>query len=450
MTQKSQLEDIFQIISRFPEGISTKQLVGFFEDKISKRTLQRDLNELILQNRIVREGEGRSTFYRLITSVQPALGEWDIPLSKEGEKIRQVIEKPLALRAPVGYHRSFLDKYVPNKTFYLSELDRKELMVLGQQPIKVQVAGTFARTIFNRLLIDLSWNSSRLEGNTYSLLETERLLMHGEESDQKSHLDARMILNHKAAIEFLVDNATEITINPITIRNLHALLSDGLLGDPKACGSLRSILIGIGGSTYVPLQIPQMITECFEHILHVAKEIIDPFEQAFFLMVHLPYLQPFEDVNKRTSRLAANIPLIKANLCPLSFVGVSDKIYVAGILGVYELNQVDLLRDVFKWAYKQSVIRYGAFQHQIGEPNQILVRYRIQIKNLVHKVVMQHLNKKEAAIFIQTWAEKNIPTQDISRFIEVIETELLSLHIGNIAIYKLKEKDFENWQLYWT
>src|SRR5208283_1973516 len=89
---------------------------------------------------------------------------------------------------------------------------------------------------------------------------------------------------------------------------------------------------------FIPIAIPQVIEECFSLILEKANAISDPFEQAFFLMVQLPYLQPFEDVNKRVSRLAANIPLIRADLCPLSFVDVPERAYMAGTLGVYEMT----------------------------------------------------------------------------------------------------------------
>ena len=99
----------------------------------------------------------------------------------------------------------------------------------------------------------------------------------------------------------------------------------------------------------------------------MAAEIEDPFEQAFFLMVHLPYLQPFEDVNKRVSRLAANIPFIRHNLCPLSFIDVPQQAYVDAMLGVYELNQVELLRDVFVWAYARSCQQYVAVQQNMGQ-----------------------------------------------------------------------------------
>ncbi|MFA0520617.1 Fic family protein, partial [Vibrio sp. 10N.222.55.E8] len=91
-----------------------------------------------------------------------------------------------------------------------------------------------------------------------------------------------------------------------------------------------------------------------ESILNKANQILDPFEQSFFIMVHLPYLQPFADINKRTSRLAANIPLLKANVCPLTFLDVPEKAYSKAVLGIYEMNRIDLLRDLYLWAYERS------------------------------------------------------------------------------------------------
>ena len=168
-----------------------------------------------------------------------------------------------------------------------------------------------------------------------------------------------MILNHKAAIEFLVEFIEDIGINRYTSCNLHAVLSNQLLENPKSCGRLRKIPVGISGSVYLPTGIPHLIEECFRTILEKAKSIRNPFEQAFFLTVHLPYLQPFEDVNKRVSRLAANIPLICSNLCPLSFVDVPHRTYLQGLLAVYELNRIDLLRDVFVWSYERSCAQFS-------------------------------------------------------------------------------------------
>lgn len=114
-------------------------------------------------------------------------------------------------------------------------------------------------------------------------------------------------------------------------------------------------------------------------MLDTTAAIENPFEQAFFSMVHLPYLQPFEDVNKRVSRLAANIPLIQRNLCPLSFVDVPQPIYISAMLGIYELNRVELLRDVFVWAYQRSCARYSAVRQSLGEPEPFRSQYRLLI-----------------------------------------------------------------------
>ena len=182
-------------------------------------------------------------------------------------------------------------------------------------------------------------------------METQRLLELGELADGKGTLEAQMILNHKAAIEMLADQAEEIDFNSYTVLSLHALLSDNLMHDPSSCGRVRFRPVGISGTVFHPLEVPQRIEEYFQTILSKAAAIEDPFEAAFFAMVHLPYLQAFEDVNKRVSRLAANIPLIRHNLCPLSFVDVEADDYLNGLIGVYELKRVEYLRDVFVWAY---------------------------------------------------------------------------------------------------
>jgi Fic family protein len=143
------------------------------------------------------------------------------------------------------------------------------------------------------LLIDLSWNSSRLEGNAYSLLETKLLVEQGKPAEGRNAMETQMILNHKAAIEPLVEQAAEVGFNRYTILNLHALLFDNFRANPKACGRLRTSPVRTGGTVYHPLEIPQLIDKCFRLILVLALEIEDPFEQAFFTMVHLPICSHF-------------------------------------------------------------------------------------------------------------------------------------------------------------
>jgi hypothetical protein len=299
------------------------------------------------------------------------------------------------------------------------------------------------------LLIDLAWNSSRLEGNTYSLLDTKRLIELGEEAKGRAHLEAQMILNHKDAIEFLVSAADEIGFNRYTILNLHALLANNLLADPTAAGRLRYIAVGIERSVFHPLEVPQLIEESFDQILATAAAITDPFEQAFFVMVQLPYLQPFDDVNKRVSRLAANIPLIRGNLSPLSFADVPRQTYTEAVLGVYELNKIDLLKDVFIWAYERSAARYSAVRQSLGEPDPFRLRYREQLRGIIGDLIRSRLGRKDAAARIGDWATKEIDPDDRQRFAEIVEAELTSLHEGNFARYRIRPSEFAAWRQVW-
>jgi len=218
---------------------------------------------------------------------------------------------------------------------------------------------------------------------------------------------------------------------------------------PQCAGSADDIAVGIGHTVFHPLEGPQRIEETFQQILDTASAITDPFEQAFFVMVHIPYLQPFEDVNKRLSRLAANISLIKRNLCPLSFVDVSQVTYINAMLGIYELNRIELLRDVFVWAYKRSCARYSAVRQSLGEPDPFRIQYRVLISETVSAVVRARMDKVRAIAWIQQRAHEKIPATDQARFIEVVETQLMSLHEGNIARYRLRPSEFGAWQTEW-
>ncbi len=373
-----------------------------------------------------------------------------VPLSLEGKKIQAYVQKPSAQKNPVGYNRSFLDAYKPNETFYLTPKDRDFLTQKGTVREAKEPAGTYARQILNRLLIDLSWNSSRLEGNTYSLLDTRRLLDFGSVASDKNNLETQMILNHKDAIEFLIDSASEIRFDRFTILNLHALLANNLLSDQSAAGRLRRITVGIEKSVFHPLEGPQIIEDRFHQILAMANLIQDPFEQAFFIMVQLPYLQPFDDVNKRVSRLAANIPLIKANIVPMSFTDVPLPLYTEAILGIYELNQIELLRDLFVWAYERSALRYKVIRQSISEPDPFRLKHRDSLYQLVQSVLKQAMNRQTALLYIHSWASENILSAEQEQFKETTESELMSLHEGNFARYKIRPSEFTAWQEIWN
>jgi Fic family protein len=331
----------------------------------------------------------------------------------------------------------------------LNTEEKFKLFQLGNTGKPEYPAGTYARQILNRLLIDLSWNSSRLEGNTYSLLDTERLISGGESADNKSPMETQMILNHKEAIEFIVQPSEAIGFNRYTILNLHAHLSNNLLPDPAAPGRLRTFSIGIGNSVYTPLAIPQQIEEMFDLLLAKASEIKDPFEQAFFVMVHLPYLQPFDDVNKRVSRLAANIPLNLVNQSPITFAEVPKDLYIKGLLAIYESNDITLLKDVFIWAYERSAAKYAAVRQSLGEPDPFRLKYREELKVIISEIISSAMTRQELTDFLEE-KSKEISIADQTRFAKEVQTELKALHEGNFARYRVTPKEFQRWKSKWN
>lgn len=458
------LDEIVAIVAEFPSGASINDVVGAIDNALPRRTLQRRLTLLINQHRLMRLGRGPATRYllpvpkienqtqnsKLALQGHPPTVETYVPISEESKSIRDAIRQPIQERQPVGYNRSFLDAYRPNETFYLPPAVRARLLELGKSTNGDLPAGTYARRILNRLLIDLSWNSSRLEGNTYSLLETERLLELGEAAAGKTAQEAQMILNHKSAIEMLVEYSEDIGFNRFTILNLHALLSQNLLPNASACGRLRRISVGISGTVFHPLDLPQLVEECFHQILDTVAAISDPFEQSFFIMVHMPYLQPFENINKRVSRLAANLPFIRRNLSPLSFVDVPERAYVDAILAVYELNRLELLRDVYVWAYERSCARYSAARQSIGKPDLFRLKYREVVGRTVAEVVRNKMDKTTANAHIERRAAEELPQSNQARFNEVVATELTTLHEGNIARYQLRPSEYRDWLDNWV
>ena len=294
------------------------------------------------------------------------------------------------------------------------------------------------------MLIDLSWSSSRLEGNTYNRLDTQNLIEFGQVAKGKDILETQMILNHKAAIEMLIEDVDQVGFNSFTFLNLHAILSENLLHDEASSGRLRRRPVDISGSVFHPPAIPQILEDSFRLLLQKANAIPDPYEQAFFVMVQLPYLQPFEDVNKRVSRLGANIPLIQNNLCPLSFIDVPEKAYIDGTLGVYELNQIDLLRDVFSWAYERSCQRYLAITKTVIEPNPFRIRYKEELTRIVQIIIRDQ--KAPSLKNIQQLTDKLVQENDKNAFNKMALDALKSLHEGNVARYRLKLSEFQSWK----
>lgn len=389
-------------------------------------TIWRVLKRLVDEEKLEVSGKGPATVYNLSGpfAVRVHLG---IPRNR---------------RKPVGYRKEFLDSYIPNKTFYLGEDDRRLLRNAGKLDFSPEAARIHTHRVIQRFLIDLSWASSRMEGNTYSLPETEMLIRFDKEASGKEKKEAVMILNHKEAIQYVVDNINEITVGRTDICNIHALLSNNLLVDPAMSGRLRRMPVGISGSRYMPLEDQFEIQEEFDILIHKAASISDPFEQAFFLLVHIPYLQAFEDANKRTSRVVSNIPLLKADLLPMSFVFVDEGAYADGLIGVYELNNSELLRKVYIDAYMVSAENYRVLRGEIEVPEKAALAYRDFVREAVRRSVIEWKSFRYENILSMA-EEADIPEEDRREVVDYVRREFRGLHEGNVIRYKLRPGDLE-------
>lgn len=439
-------ESILAILQRHPDGLSRAAL-----QKLARRQadppwkFRRVLKALEDRGAVHRRGETRASHYfagRATGGGAPAASS---VFSREGAEVVALVSRPLHQRTPCSYERAFLDAYRPNTTFYLREGDRRHLRELGLTPDANQPAGTWARHILERLLIDLSWNSSRLEGNTYSLLDTERLFRERAIPAGHDVLETQMLLNHKQAIEYLVAEAAVLELEPRVLRSLHGMLAENLLANPEDEGRLRRMPVGIRDSTYLPLAVPQQLEELFTQVLATAAAIDDPFEQSFFILVHVPYLQPFADVNKRTARLAANLPLLQHNLQPLSFVDLPREAYTSATLGLYELRRVEALRDVYLWAYQRSAERYRAIVKSLGEPDPFRLKYRDALRAIVRATVQELPPADQVEARVTALAAPHALAGDLTRLHAAALRELNALNEGTFHRYGLRPSEFERW-----
>jgi hypothetical protein len=401
------------------------------------------LRALEAEGRVRVEGNTKARRYAL--AKVPALEVPSLPLSPEAREAIDLVSRPLHLRPPVTYRRTFLDSYVPQETHYVPLAVRVRLRGVGLTPDAHQPAGTYARPVMERFLLDLSWNSARLEGNTYSLLDTERLLKEGSSAQGKTVVETQMLLNHKAAIEFMVAEPNSVTLTERTVKTLHALLMENLLAHRLDEGSLRVAPVHISGSVFLPLANPLLVDECFRQIILTAQQIDDAFEQSFFLLAQLPYLKPFIDGNKRTARLAANVPFVVQNLVPLSFVDVPQDVLARAYLALYELHRVEPLRDVFVWAYERSAARFGQVQASLGTPDPFRLEHRLMLRRVVSEMVRGGIVQHERRDFIERFASVHLAPAARLKFRAMAELEVEGLTDSTFGRYGLTPSEFAAW-----
>lgn len=440
LTEESLMQSARKLVQTGQAMVSSTQLVN--ETGGSPATVKRMLERLLSANKLVKQGRARATRY-LLPVQGGMISEVDTPLpavagpqwSERSVQLLQRLSAPLGTREPVTYHRGFVEDYKPNESALLPAKLSEELAQLGRMHGQ-QPAGTYARKVLEQLLIDLSWSSSRLEGNTYSLLATEELFKSGV-SD--GNVDAVMLLNHKSAIEFLMDAVPTYGLSMGLVRNLHSVLMRDLLPDVDDLGTIRNKVVNISDTVYVPSQVPTVLEEMLTNIISKARLIKNPIEAAFFLWLHLAYLQPFADGNKRVSRLAANIPLMLYNQAPLSFLDVSPQDYAQAVLGVYEFRDVSIAVDLFDWTYRRSLKKYTVILESMGTPDPVRLRYREMLNEAVGLVVRDK-NTLLAALAVLGLTEASAPG-----FQALLTDELKNLEVFNCARYRLTMTQTASW-----
>ncbi len=340
-------------------------------------TVLRWLEVAIHLGLVCRQGKSRATGYVAAEAVR-------------AQMVAQQMAKPATHRAKVGYRRDFLDEYRPNKSSYLGA-ER-----IGRLHKKCRPGTSPIRRMDERQLAsfmaDLAYSSSKLEGNTYSYKATLLLVEEGVATSGHNAEEAAMLINHYDAARFLIKSIDfppgegDPFVSAFDIRSLHAMLSHDLLPDPRRCGQLRVDGVEIGESSYIPLSLGPEIESCFNQVLQTAAEIVDPYEQALFMLVHLPYLQPFDDCNKRTARVSCSIPLLRAGVLPMSWHDTKTKDFIDGVLAVYEYNDTYALAEVFTEGYSRSAERF-AIAHRSIRPSLVATTYRKQIRDAIAGVV---------------------------------------------------------------
>jgi len=439
MSVKPQKMAVLDQIRQESLAVSLSQLLQKLPFPCSERTLRRWLADLVKDGLVDKFGNKRSTKYRAKILISP-----ETPcFSASSTKIIELIRRPIYKRNPVSYQREWLEDYQPNVSYYMPRHIQLALYQAGKRSRDNEPAGTYAHQIMNRLLIDLSYNSSRLEGNTYSLLETEKLILEGKAANDKLDVEKIMILNHKEAIRYLVDTAPKLTITEQTIYTLHYLLSEGLISS-RDSGKIRDYGVRIGGSTYIPFEDSARLQKILNIILSKGAVISNPYEQSLFLLIHLSYLQAFADVNKRTARLSANIPLIKNNLVPLSFNDVSRDDYNSAMIAVYELQNTQPILDLYVFSYLKICKLYDATVKSVGI-DEIRVRYRSQRRALIHDIIIKNLVGNEMVHYVRTASKALVTPNEQDSFIEDVLEDLQELNPNRITGLGITVEELNAW-----
>ncbi len=346
MQQKINTESIVDFLKRNP-GSSSKEIHENILNTISYATAKRILAKLVSEHFLEVKGKGKGTKY-FVSSAYELLRPIDISeyYKKEIDERKIIPDFNFKIITETLLKHQLFN---PSEQLKLNELQQKYLENVSQ------LNANELKKELERLAIDLSWKSSQIEGNTYSLLETERLLKDKETAAGKTKEEAVMLLNHKDALDFIIEHPDYLI--PLTvskIEDIHSLLIKELGIDKN----LRKRRVGISGTNYKPLDNEFQIREALLRMCELVNHKENVFEKALLTLVLISYIQPFMDGNKRTARIVSNALLMNHNFCPISFRTVDSVEYKKAMLLFYEQNNISSFKEIFISQFEFAVNTY--------------------------------------------------------------------------------------------
>ncbi len=340
-------EEILKFIRDNPEK-SSKEIHDGSASDLAYATVKRILTNLITENLIIASGKGKATKY----TISPAY-ELLIPVNLEEYFTKEIDDRIIKER----FNNEIFSTLLNNNVSIFTDQETDHLNKLQQKytdNIKGLSEGQYKKEL-ERLAIDLSWKSSQIEGNTYSLLETERLLKDKETAAGKTKEEAVMLLNHKDALDFIIENTSYIApLKVSVIEDIHSILIKDLGVDRN----IRTRRVGISGTNYKPLENEFQIREALENTCNLINSEENVFAKALLALVLLSYIQAFNDGNKRTARIISNAILISKNYCPISFRTVDSTEYKKAMLLFYEQNNISAFKKIFIGQFEFAVNTY--------------------------------------------------------------------------------------------
>ncbi|MDR2269022.1 MAG: Fic family protein [Rickettsiales bacterium] len=312
-------------------------IIRIFPDKSSKITIIRDIDVLLMTGKITKSGRGRATVYTVAIDINDyfALDPDKRPLKSE--------------------YYNFNVWNDLDDLFNLTELAKLDALNAIYRKNRAAMTPVALHRELERLTIEFSWKSSKIEGNTYTLLDTERLIKENIEAAGKKRNEAIMILNHKKALDFVFSKPEFFAnITLAKIEDLHKLLTAEL----EVRNGIRQSRVGIIGTNYRPLDNAQQIREALFMLTDKINSIAHPIAKALVAVLMISYIQPFEDGNKRTARLLGNAILLAHNYCPLSYRSADEIEYKKSVILFYEQNDFAYFKTIFAGQFEQTVKKY--------------------------------------------------------------------------------------------